>query len=81
MLYNMDKLMVDGHPGLYRDLTSGAIINDSSYEYETYMKNYQMRQNKSHRIDKIEEDLNSLKSDIDEIKSLLLKLNERTTSN
>ena len=73
--------MVDGHPGLYRDLTSGAIINESSYEYETYMKNYQTRQNKSQRIDKIEEDLNSLKSDINEIKSLLLKLNERSSVN
>jgi hypothetical protein len=77
----MKKVMVDGHPGLYRDLKSGAIINDSSYEYETYMKNYQMRQNKSQRIDKIEDDLNSLKSDINEIKSLLLKLNDRSSIN
>lgn len=73
--------MVDGHPGLYRDMTSGAIINDNSYEYETYMKNYQMRQNKSQKIDRIEEDLNNLKSEISEIKTLLLKLNERTTTN
>lgn len=77
----MDKMMVDGHPGLYRDMTSGAIINDNSYEYETYMKNYQMRQNKSQKIDRIEEDLNNLKSEISEIKTLLLKLNERTTTN
>ncbi len=73
--------MVDGHPGLYRDMTSGAIINDNSYEYETYMKNYQMRQNKSQKIDRIEQDLNNLKSEIGEIKNLLLKLNERTTTN
>jgi hypothetical protein len=77
----MDKLMVDGHPGLYRDTTSGAIINDNTYEYESYMRNYQMRQKKTERVDRIEEDLNSLKSQISEIKSLLLKLNERTTSN
>lgn len=73
--------MVDGHPGLYRDTTSGAIINDNTYEYESYMRNYQMRQKKTERVDRIEEDLNSLKSEISEIKSLLLKLNERTTSN
>jgi|LakMenEpi03Aug12_release.lakeMendotaPanAssembly.Ray.scaffolds.fasta_scaffold1568583_1 hypothetical protein len=77
----MKKVMVDGHPGLYRDMTSGAIINDNSYEYETYMKNYQMRQNKSQKIDRIEQDLNNLKSEIGEIKNLLLKLNERTTTN
>lgn len=72
--------MVDGYPGLYRDVESGAIVNDNTYEYESYMKSYQMRQNKSHRIDKIEGDLQSLKSEIGEIKSLLLKLNERTTT-
>jgi hypothetical protein len=77
----MKKVMVDGHPGLYRDMTSGAIINDNSYEYETYMKNYQMRQNKSQKIDRIEQDLNNIKSEIGEIKNLLLKLNERTTTN
>jgi len=77
----MNKLIVDGHPSLYRDTSSGAIINDNSYEYDNYIKNYELRKNKSERIDKIEEDLNSLKSDINDIKNLLLKLNERTSSN
>jgi hypothetical protein len=77
----MAKIMVDGHPGLYRDTESGAIINDSTYEYETYMKSYQMRQNKFEKIDNIETDLHNLKTELAEIKSLLLKLNERTTSN
>lgn len=72
--------MVDGHPGLYRDVNSGAIVNDNTYEYETYMKTYQARQKKTERVDKIEEDLNCLKSELSEIKSLLLKLNERSTS-
>ena len=76
----MKKLMVEGHPGLYRDVQSGAIVNENSYEYESYMKSYQMRQNKSQRIDRLEDDLQSLKSEISEIKSLLLQLNERTTS-
>lgn len=42
--------MVDGHPSLYRDVQSGAIINDNTYEYESYMKSYQMRQNKSQKL-------------------------------
>jgi predicted transcriptional regulator len=75
----MKKLIVDGHPGLYRDTTSGAIVNDNSYEYESYMKSHQMRQNKSQKIDKLEGDLQELKTEINEIKSLLLKLNERSS--
>lgn len=73
--------MVDGHPSLYRDIESGAIINDNTYEYESYMKSYQMRQNKSQKIDIIENELQDLKSELNEIKNLLLKLNERSTTN
>jgi hypothetical protein len=77
----MDKMYVDGHPNLYRDLKSGAIINENEINYNLYMQQYQTRQIKSHRIDNIENDLNSLKSEISEIKSLLLKLNERSSVN
>lgn len=73
--------MVDGHPSLYRDVQSGAIINDNTYEYESYMKSYQMRQNKSQKIDIIENELQDLKFELNEIKNLLLKLNERSTTN
>jgi hypothetical protein len=76
----MKKVMVDGHPGLYRDSDSGAIVNSNTYEYESYMKSYQMRQNKSQKIDKIENELQDLKSELTEIKTLLLKLNERSTT-
>lgn len=73
--------MVDGHPSLYRDIESGAIVNDNTYEYESYMKSYQMRQNKSHKIDSIENELQDLKSELNDIKNLLLKLNERSSIN
>lgn len=73
--------MVDGYPSLYRDTNSGAIVNNNPHEYEAYMKSYQLRQKKSERIDRIENDLQNLKTDINEIKTLLLKLNERTPFN
>jgi hypothetical protein len=76
----MKKVMVDGHPGLYRDIESGAIVNDNSYEYESYMKSYQMRQTKSQKIDRIENELDDLKTELNEIKTLLLQLNERSTA-
>jgi predicted transcriptional regulator len=76
----MKKLMVDGHPGLYRDVESGAIINDNLYEYESYMKSYQNRKDKFDKINQIENDLHDLKSEMTQIKNLLLELNERSTS-
>lgn len=77
----MKKVMVDGHPGLYRDLESGAIVNDNLYEYESYMKSYQNRKDKFDKINQIENDLSTLKSEMSEIKNLLLKLHERSSIN
>lgn len=77
----MNKIMVDGHPGLYRDLESGAIVNDNLYEYESYMKSYQNRKDKFDKINQIEHDLSTLKSEMSEIKNLLVKLNERSSIN
>lgn len=63
----MSKLNVEGHPNLYRDLNSGAIVNSSSAEYENYMNTYRKKQQQLSRIDKIE-------SELSEIKNLLGKL-------
>ena len=76
----MTKIAVDGHPGLYRDTSSGAIVNDNSYEYDSYMKQYRTIQKKSHRLDILEGNLQSLQSEINDIKSLLLQIHERTAN-
>jgi hypothetical protein len=68
--YNMDKIAVEGHPHLYRDIKSGAIINTNSTDYSSYMEGYQTRQQQSYRIDKIENELS-------EIKGLLKQLMEK----
>jgi len=63
----MSKLNVDGHANLHRDLNSGAIVNNNSAEYQTYMNVYRKKQQQSSRIDNIE-------SELSEIKNLLSKL-------
>lgn len=55
---------VKGHPNLYRDESSGAIINCDDKSYNQYMIASNNRKNQQNEIDKI-------KKDIDEIKSLL----------
>ena len=62
---------VQGHKHLYRDENSGAIVNNDSQGYSQYIA---MRNKKKHE----ELELKSLRSDIDEIKSLLKEvLNKR----
>ena len=64
-------LRVEGHTNLYRDEDSGAIINHDNQGYRQYL---QLRNKKLTE----EEEIKRLRSDIDEIKSLLYEvLNKR----
>ena len=58
---------VKGHPNLYRDEVSGAILNCDNNSYNQYVNSLNNR--KSHR-----KELDELKKDIDEIKSLLREI-------
>lgn len=58
---------VEGHPNLYRDERSGAIINCDNMAYNQYMINMHNRKKQQLEIE-------NLKKDVDEIKSLLKEL-------
>ena len=58
---------VEGHKNLFRDPETGAILNTSTSEYSTYIT----RRNK--KLDEKAE-LDEMRKDIDEIKSLLQQL-------
>ena len=65
------KIPVEGHKHLYRDEKSGAIINYDTQGYQQYIK---LKNKRS----KEKEEIKRLRSDIDEIKSLLYEvLNKR----
>jgi hypothetical protein len=55
---------VEGHSHLYRDDETGAIVNLSDRDYSNYLAD------KNRKINQ-ESELKQLRSDIDEIKSLL----------
>jgi hypothetical protein len=65
---------VDGHPNLLRDLDTNAIINTDKVSLDSYTIAKKKREEEKNRIERIEEDLNQLKSSIDEIKHLLGKI-------
>ena len=60
-------IKVEGHTNLYRDEETGAIINTDSTGYDDYIKSIERRDSEKMEMEKI-------KSDIDEIKSLLKDL-------
>lgn len=64
----MDNLIhVDGHPNLFRDKKTGAIINSDNTAYNQYLNGVSNRMN-------MKKEIENLKSDISEIKSLLKQI-------
>lgn len=62
-----DLIRVEGEKHLYRDRETGAIVNTDSSGYNQYVKMKKRRQTQK-------EELDTLKKDIEEIKSLLKEL-------
>jgi len=70
----MEKVQVKGHSNLFRDKSSNAILNTDMNAYQNYMESKRIKEEETKRITNIEDDLNSLKGDIDEIKTMLRSL-------
>jgi hypothetical protein len=60
-------IRVKGYTNLYRDETSGAIVNCDSMAYNQYLNIVNNRESRKKELD-------TIKQDIDEIKSLLKEL-------
>ncbi len=67
-------MKVEGHNNLIRDEHTNAILNNNSSEYDNYIRMRAKRKQGTDRIDNMEDDLKSLKDDINEIKTLLKAL-------
>ena len=65
---------VNGYSSLIRDENTNAILNTNSVEYNNYLSLRAKKRHGSERIDNMENDLKSLKDDINEIKTLLRAL-------
>ena len=70
----MNYSNVEGHSDLIRDNSTGAILNNDKSEYDNYIRMRAKRKEGANRIDNMENDLKSLKDDINEIKTLLRAL-------
>ena len=65
---------VEGNSDLVRDPNTDQIINTNTTAYEQYMNRRKQRKLEKEKSLTIEEDLASLKSEMNEIKSLLKEL-------
>ena len=70
----MSYIKVEGHTHLVRDVNSNAIINTNTTEYQLYMKRVKVREKQSDQLRGAVKEINNLKSELREIKSLLTKV-------
>ena len=73
----MAKLRVEGYGNLVRDTNSNAIVNSSTSEYKIYMAKYRAREQQSDELINACKEINTLKAELREIKSLITKVLEK----
>ena len=69
-------LKVVGADSLVRDISTGAIINNSTSDFDNYQKQQALAQNRRDQILQQEIDINNIKSDLIDIKQILLSMIE-----
>ena len=67
-------LKVEGHNNLVRETDSKAIINTDKTAYRQYMKAMEQKRKQKDQLRDAVREINSLKCEMHEIKSLLLQL-------
>jgi len=71
----MDELIpVEGKEGWFRDPSSGAIVNGNQSDYDKYMASYNRREQEKIEKRTLQKEVSQLKSEMSDIKSLLLTL-------
>ena len=70
----MAKIKVEGHNNLVRDTTSNGIVNYDISGYSVYMQRVRAREQQGDQIRKAVKEINTLKSELREIKGLIKEL-------
>ena len=70
----MARIKVEGHNNLVRDSRSHAIVNSDTTSYSIYMQRVRAREQQGDQIRNAVKEINTLKTELREIKSLIKEL-------
>ena len=70
----MEIINIKNRPDLVRDMESKAILNTNRGEYENYLIRRQKKQEQQRLLENQEALINTLKNEVDELKSLVQML-------
>ena len=70
-------LKVESEDSLVRDVDSNAIVNQNQSEFDKFLELSQRKYQEKKKFDDMRSDLDSLKEDMDEIKTLLKNIMDK----
>ena len=70
----MSYIKVKDNEHLLRDVNSNGIINNNTEEYKNYVNAYTRQMSSKARIEELQGQVDGVRSDVKEIKELILKL-------
>lgn len=76
----MEIINIKNRPDLVRDMESKAILNTNQGEYENYLIRRQRKQEQQRILENQEAVINTLKNEVDELKSLVQMLLQKDQS-
>ena len=79
-VFKSDLIPVDQKEGWFRDPDSHAVVNCNKTQYEQYMASYNKREKKEQSFNTLQNDVELLKSDISDMKNMLLQLVEKNNA-
>ena len=79
-VFKPDLIPVENREGWFRDPESHAVVNCNKSQYEQYMASYNKREKKEKSFNTLQNDVDALKSDISDMKNMLLQLVEKNNA-
>ena len=79
-VFKPDLIPVDNRDGWYRDPASNAVVNCNKSQYDQYMASYNKREKKEKQFTSLQTDVDALKSDLSDMKNMLLKFLEKNNA-
>jgi hypothetical protein len=73
----MDKIVPTDEPHLTKNLATGVVLNNDDNAYQAYLIQRSVNESKRQQVMSLEQEVDSMKEDIAEIKNLLKYLIEK----
>ena len=68
---------IEGYPDLVKDGTTGAVLSNNNGAYNAVRKRHKAKQQEKEQIQKQETDINSMREELIEIKTMMKTLMEK----